>query len=143
MPVVGPPGIFQPRAAVAYMFTAAAEVVALCGAAPRIHTEIDAAAAFLAERSRGAAAPARRRSPPSSTGCVPVIYGADLTGPVARRWKTQVNENAKLSSFYSELPEADHNEICGWTDARRRGAARGGLPRGQRPAPARAAAGSS
>jgi glucose/mannose-6-phosphate isomerase len=43
-----------------------------------------------------------------------VIYGADLTAPVARRWKCQVNENAKLPAFYSELPEADHNELCGW-----------------------------
>ena len=33
---------------------------------------------------------------------------------MARRWKTQVNENAKLPAFYSELPEADHNELCGW-----------------------------
>src|SRR5215218_5310570 len=49
VPVVGLPGIFQPRVAVAYMFTAAAEVAALAGAAPRIHTEIDVAAAFLAE----------------------------------------------------------------------------------------------
>jgi glucose/mannose-6-phosphate isomerase len=26
-----------------------------------------------------------------------------------------MNENAKLASFCAELPEADHNEICGWT----------------------------
>jgi glucose/mannose-6-phosphate isomerase len=25
-----------------------------------------------------------------------------------------VNENAKLPAFFSELPEADHNELCGW-----------------------------
>jgi glucose/mannose-6-phosphate isomerase len=44
-----------------------------------------------------------------------VIHGADLTAPVAQRWKTQINENAKLAAFCAELPEADHNEICGWT----------------------------
>jgi glucose/mannose-6-phosphate isomerase len=38
-----------------------------------------------------------------------------LTAPLARRWKTQVNENAKLPAFFSELPEADHNELCGWS----------------------------
>ena len=48
---------------------------------------------------------------------MPVVYGGDLTGPVARRWKTQVNENAKLPCFYSALPEADHNELCGWSRA--------------------------
>ena len=50
-------------------------------------------------------------------GSVPVIYGADLTVPVALRWKTQVNENAKLPAFTAALPEADHNEISGWEGA--------------------------
>ena len=114
MPVVGLPGICQPRAAVAYMFAVAAEVAALAGAAPRVHTEIDAAAAFLEREARDAAGAGRARSPRSSTAPSPVVYGADLTAPVARRWKTQVNENAKLPAFFAELPEADHNEICGW-----------------------------
>jgi glucose/mannose-6-phosphate isomerase len=115
LPVVGLPGIFQPRAAVAYMFTVAAEVAALCGAAPRIHTEIDAAAAFLAERSddlRARAAEIAGRL----EGTIPVVYGVDLTAPVARRWKTQINENAKIPCFHSELPDADHNELCGWNE---------------------------
>ncbi|MBS1881258.1 MAG: bifunctional phosphoglucose/phosphomannose isomerase, partial [Actinobacteria bacterium] len=50
-------------------------------------------------------------------GRVPVFYGAELTAPVARRWKTQVNENAKLPAFFLELPEADHNDVCGWEAA--------------------------
>lgn len=113
LPVIGLPGIFQPRAAVAYMFAIVAEVAALAGAAPRVHTEIDAAAAFLeseaeALQSRAAEIAAQLE------GAYPVLYGADLTTPVARRWKCQVNENAKLPSFYSELPEADHNELCAW-----------------------------
>ena len=33
---------------------------------------------------------------------------------VARRWRAQLNENAKAPAFWSELPEANHNEICGW-----------------------------
>ena len=68
VPVVGLPGIFQPRAAVAYMFTVAAEVAALAGAAPRIHTEIDAAAAFLAGAGRGAAARAPREIADAARG---------------------------------------------------------------------------
>ncbi|HEV2790248.1 MAG TPA: bifunctional phosphoglucose/phosphomannose isomerase [Solirubrobacterales bacterium] len=114
VPVVGLPGIFQPRVAVAYMFAAAAEVAALAGVAPRIHTEIDAAGVFLASRldalKSQAAEVAERLG-----GAPTVIYGSDLTAPVARRWKTQINENAKLLAFHSELPEADHNEICGWS----------------------------
>jgi glucose/mannose-6-phosphate isomerase len=45
---------------------------------------------------------------------LPVVHGADLTTPAARRWKTQLNENAQVAAGWSELPEANHNEICGW-----------------------------
>jgi glucose/mannose-6-phosphate isomerase len=113
VPVVGLPGILQPRAAVAYMVAATAEAAALAGAAPRVHIEIEAAAGFLEARSddlRERAAEIAGRL----GGVPPVVYGADLTAPVARRWKTQVNENAKLPAFFAELPEADHNELCGW-----------------------------
>jgi glucose/mannose-6-phosphate isomerase len=116
VPVVGLPGIFAPRAAVAYMLVAAAEVAALAGAAPRLHTEFDAAAAFLAQEAEALQARAEEVAA-QLVGSIPVIYGADLTAPVARRWKTQANENAKLPSFFSELPEADHNELCGWSGA--------------------------
>jgi len=113
VPVVGLPGIFQPRAAVAYMFTIAAEVAAVAGVAPRIHTEIDVAAAFLSEQA--GELQRRAREIAAEIDAAPaVIYGADLIAPVARRWKSQINENAKLPAYYSELPEADHNELCGW-----------------------------
>lgn len=114
VPVVAPPGIYQPRVAVAYMFVVAAEAAALAGAAPSIHTEIDAAAAFL-EREREALQARAAEIAAELDGAVTVIHGADLTAPVAQRWKTQMNENAKLAAFCAELPEADHNEICGWT----------------------------
>jgi len=114
VPVIGLPGLLPaPRTAVAYMLVCAAEVAALSGIAPRIHTEIDAAAAFLGER----AAELRQRAAEIAGRIgqsVPVVVGADLTAPVARRWKTQINENADAHAFFSELPEADHNEICGW-----------------------------
>jgi len=114
VPVIGLPGILPaPRTAVAYMLVTALEVAALAGVASSLHTEIDAAAAFLSERADdlcGRASEIASWIGEETT----VVYGAELTAPVARRWKTQVNENAKLSAFFSELPEADHNEICGW-----------------------------
>jgi glucose/mannose-6-phosphate isomerase len=114
VPVIGLPGILQPRAAVAYMLTIAAEVAALSGVAPRLRTEIDAAAAFLGERSQDLQSRAAEIAA-QLEGSFPVVLGADLTAPVARRWKSQVNENAKAPAFFSELPEADHNELCGWS----------------------------
>lgn len=48
-------------------------------------------------------------------GRIPIIYGGGLvSGVVAQRWKTQINENAKVPAWYSQLPELDHNEITGW-----------------------------
>jgi glucose/mannose-6-phosphate isomerase len=113
VPVVGLPGIFQPRAAVAYFFTACAELAALAGVAPRIANEIEAAADFLASELEQLKHQATEVAA-QLEGTVPVVYGAELTAPVARRWKTQVNENAKLQAYFEELPEADHNDICGW-----------------------------
>lgn len=46
-------------------------------------------------------------------GRVPLIYGAEYLAAVARRWKTQFNENAKTLAFSEELPEANHNFIEG------------------------------
>lgn len=114
VPVIGLPGLLPaPRTGVAYMLVCSTEVAALAGAAPRIGPEIEAAAGFLAEetgRVRELAAEVAGRLEDS----VPVVYGAGLTAPVARRWKTQLNENAKLQAFFSGLPEAGHNELSGW-----------------------------
>ena len=116
VPVIGlPAALPAPRAAVGYMFAIAAEAAALAGA-PRIHTEIDAAASRL-EASRDGLLEQAEQIAARLDGTVPVVYGADLTSPVARRWKSEINENAKAPAFWSELPEADHNELAGWTEA--------------------------
>jgi glucose/mannose-6-phosphate isomerase len=122
VPIIGLPSGLQPRAAVAYMFCAAAELAALAGAAPRVHTEIDATASSL---ERGLEA-LQRKAEQVAGGlgdAIPVIYGSDLTAPVAYRWKTQVNENTESPAFRSILPEADHNELEGWSGAVERFAA--------------------
>src|SRR6266511_192338 len=46
----------------------------------------------------------------------PVVWGADGLGAVAAsRWKTELNENAKVPAFAAALPELDHNEVVGWS----------------------------
>ena len=117
VPVIGLPGILRaPRTAVAYMFAIASEVAALAGAVPSIRTEIEAAAAVLEGRRDELQALASQVAA-ELEGAIPICTGAGLTTAVARRWKTQINENAKLPAFFSELPEADHNELCGWAGA--------------------------
>jgi glucose/mannose-6-phosphate isomerase len=122
VPVIGVPAGMQPRAAVIYMTIGAMECAALCGAAPALHSEIDMATALLERlvEEWGPAAPDAalpKRIARELQGRVPVIHGADATVAVARRWRTQLNENAKAPAFWSELPEANHNEICGWQRA--------------------------
>jgi len=123
VPVIGVPSGMQPRAAVIYMTIAALECAALYDAAPALHTEIDAAGPQLTEL----AAEWGPDSPPDSEakrlartlqGTVPVVHGAGPTVAVARRWKSQLNENAESAAFLAQLPEADHNEICGWERGR-------------------------
>ena len=114
--IVVPPGL-QPRAAAGHMIGA---VLKLLEGAHAIDDQrfalIEAAGiadAALAEGStrwleaEGVAA--------GLSGRIPIIYGGGpLTTVVAQRWKTQINENAKIPAWWSVLPELDHNEITGW-----------------------------
>jgi glucose/mannose-6-phosphate isomerase len=42
-----------------------------------------------------------------------VVIGADILEPVARRWKSQLNELAKAWAQFEPLPEFDHNSLAG------------------------------
>lgn len=122
VPVIGAPSGFQPRSAVAYGVVGALVCAEQCGAAPSLRTEVEDAAALLTELAAewGPEAPAESEAKAVATALgdrVPVIYGAGSTAAVARRWKTQLNEMAEVPAFWSELPEADHNEICGFSGA--------------------------
>ena len=45
----------------------------------------------------------------------PLLHGGGSIGATAaKRWKTQINENAKAPAFWAVQPELCHNEICGW-----------------------------
>ncbi len=126
VPVIPVAGGFQPRAAVAYMTVAALEVAALCGVGPRLNSEIDVAAEHLEELVIAWGPDGDDGSEPKELarglhGTIPVLAGAGLTTPIAYRWKTQINENAKMPAYCVELPELDHNEIVGWEGASEHG----------------------
>lgn len=122
VPVIPIAGGYRPRAAIAYTTVAALHVAAMCGAAPRVASEVDVAAEHLealvvewgpeGEQDGEARTLAR-----ALHETIPVITGAGLTTPIAHRWKTQVNQNTKIPAFAGELPEMNHNELVGWTAA--------------------------
>ena len=45
---------------------------------------------------------------------IPIIYASEALGAVAMRWKTQINENAKMAAFCNVFSEMNHNEIAGY-----------------------------
>jgi glucose/mannose-6-phosphate isomerase len=123
VPVIGVPAGMQPRASVIYMTIGVMECAALCGAAPALHAEIDTSVALLErlveEWGPGANDDSLAKSVAQTLHrTVPVIHGASATTAPARRWATQLNENAKSPAFWTELPEASHNQIVGWAHGR-------------------------
>ena len=116
-PTVDIPAGLQPRAALGYLFGATLRVV---GASSRISDFVadlseaaDVVDEITTEGSTGwleaerlAAALGNRAS---------IVYGGGpISSTAAQRWKTQINENAKMPAWWSVLPELDHNEIVSW-----------------------------
>ena len=123
VPVIGVPSGMQPRAAVVYMTIGAMECAALCGAAPGLRSEIDTETALLERLVEewgpgGADDSLAKRIARRLAGTIPVIHGAAGTTAPARRWTTQIQENANAAAFWTELPEGNHNQICGWERGR-------------------------
>lgn len=116
-PTVEVPGGMQPRAAVGYMVGAVIrslegayavedQRLALVEAAEMADTATQEGSARWEEAEKIAE---------SLKGRIPIVYGGGpLSNVVAQRWKTQINENAKVPAWWSVLPELDHNEITGW-----------------------------
>jgi glucose/mannose-6-phosphate isomerase len=119
--VVRVPAGLPPRAALGTLFGALAAVLEHAGAVPPVATDIRAAAhacdAVAADRG-GSLASALGEA---LAGTATWIYGYGPLAAVARRFKSQLNENAKSMAAFGELPEADHNEIVGWAGAARSG----------------------
>ncbi len=110
----------EPRAALGWSF---GSLLAICGRAGLLpDLSADMAQALdemralngeicrdVAEASNPAKQLARRLA-----GRLPVFIGAEALAPVAYRWRTQVNENAKSWAIADELPEMNHNAHLGY-----------------------------
>ncbi len=48
---------------------------------------------------------------------IPVIYSSQEMFCIAEKWKTDINENAKVHAFYNVFPEFNHNEICAYENS--------------------------
>lgn len=119
LPLLRFPGESQPRAAVGWSAVLLAGLLERAGLVDVADAEIEEAAARAEERfaACGPAVPIEgnpaKQLAWSLLDRLPVVVGAGHLAPVARRWKTQLNENAKSWAAWDELPEATHNTVAG------------------------------
>ena len=112
----------QPRAAVGFSFgllLAAFSRLGLIDAPEKITTEVIATVESMKKQQENLRAevpvvqnPAKRLVG-QLVGRWVNVFGSGLLAPVARRWKTQINEIAKAGAGFESLPEADHNTLAG------------------------------
>jgi glucose/mannose-6-phosphate isomerase len=109
----------QPRAAVGYSFGMLLALLSRLGWLPNPAPELYSAVEAMRRQQSSLQAdvpvahnPAKRLAG-QLMGRGAIIFGADALEPVARRWKTQINELAKAMAQFEALPEADHNALAG------------------------------
>lgn len=109
----------QPRAALGWSFGLLIGLADRLKLAPHLESDLAGAIALLREwkprytADTAAALNPAKRGAGQLVGRIPVILGAGIFEPVARRWKAQLNENSKIWAFYDPMPEANHNTVVG------------------------------
>jgi glucose/mannose-6-phosphate isomerase len=112
-----PPGLPAARTALGAMVVPVLLTLAHIGLIPEATPSLASTAAALARRRDAlAASPGPAEEVARLIGrTIPLIYGASGLGAVAaRRWKHQINLNAKTPAFCSVQPELSHDEVAGW-----------------------------
>ncbi len=111
--------VSQPRAALGYLFISLLGILRALGTLNDPTADLEEALAVLVDRTGLFAPESPLAQNPAKqlasqlVGKVPVVIGAGALLPVARRWKTQFNENSKTWAYFEPLPEMDHNALSG------------------------------
>lgn len=119
--VIMVPGGQPPRSATGYMFVPMLFILEKLGIVPPITDQLQPALDMLKESREGW----NPNVASDDNECkllaqelherIPLVYGSTgITAVIAFRWKTQINENAKVHAFCNVFPELNHNEIMGW-----------------------------
>lgn len=120
MPHVVLPGGYPPRAALGYSFAALLRLAHKVGLVSIDDQDFYGTTEAL-RHNAGVLADEEGRAAEMAealAGRIAVLYaGSPLMEAVARRWCTQIQENAKQPAFVQSLPEANHNEILAWEGA--------------------------
>ncbi len=111
--------IGQPRTAVGFSFGLLLRLLERFGLIDNLSDEMEEAEKVmvtLQERIKADVVvlnnPAKRQAG-QMVGRHVTIFGSGFMAPVARRWKSEINEVAKAVASFEVLPEADHNTLAG------------------------------
>lgn len=112
VPYVQMPQGFQPRQVLGYMFSVIISLLQNSGIIPDKTDEIMRLAEELDEVEYEEKA---KMFADVLMDKVPIIYTTTKYKSIARFWKICFNENTKIQSFYNIIPEANHNEMVGFS----------------------------
>jgi glucose/mannose-6-phosphate isomerase len=120
IPYLQIPADIPPRAALPYMLMPLLTFLEKIGLTSGVSRELEEALPIIEKIEKQNAAKTTVKDSLTKTlainieGFIPVIYGFEIYSGVARRFKQQINENAKMMAKWDNLPELDHNEIVGY-----------------------------
>jgi len=110
----------EPRSALGHSLMSLLACVEAAGVLPDQSREVEEALGLMEalRREIGDDVPLERNAAKQLAarlqGKLPVVYGAEALTEAAHRWKTQLNENAKVWAFYEEISELNHNAVEGF-----------------------------
>lgn len=120
LPLVTFPDRGSPRASAGWSLAIVAGILERTGVLELPDSEIEAAVASAREAAQRCAPDVATADNPakqlawSLVDRFVMVSGSGFLAPVARRWKTQLNENSKAAAVFEELPEATHNTVVGF-----------------------------
>ncbi|MGD8487296.1 MAG: bifunctional phosphoglucose/phosphomannose isomerase [Chloroflexota bacterium] len=120
LPLAVIPAGGAPRASIGWSMGIVAGILERAGVLTLEAPEIDAGVASgMATGARCAASVPTTENPAKQLAWSLVdrfvmVGGSGFLAPVARRWKSQLNENGKATAIFEELPEATHNTVVGF-----------------------------
>ncbi len=109
----------QPRAALGYSLVSLLGVLRARGLAGDVDADLEQALLVLAQQDAQLGPPLpqaenlAKQLASDLAGHLPIVVGAGPLATVAKRWKTQFNENGKAWAYSEPLPEMDHNALSG------------------------------
>ncbi len=105
------------RCAIGYLFISLLLCLTRLGLIKKMDNDIDETAKVLFANRKKYNFYAQKLAPKLNAK-LPLVYStSSLFEPVAKRWQTQLNENAEVIAHSNVFPELNHNEIVGISDS--------------------------